>query len=102
MTGAVTGGEAGLSRREFLVATGGALAGAATSGLLRPAEATTHHPSRGGTLRFAMRSDTTGLDLHRNTQYPVSIPLAAITQGLLDLNLKAEPVPGVASEWEVS
>jgi peptide/nickel transport system substrate-binding protein len=49
-----------------------------------------------------MRSDTTGLDLHRNTQYPVSIPLAAITQGLLDLNLQAEPVPGVASEWEAS
>jgi peptide/nickel transport system substrate-binding protein len=102
VTEAVMGSEAELSRREFLAGTGGALAGAAMLGLLRPAEATTHHPSRGGTLRFAMRSDTTGLDLHRNTQYPVSIPLAAITQGLLDLNLKAEPVPGVASEWEAS
>jgi peptide/nickel transport system substrate-binding protein len=102
VTGVVTGKEVELSRREFLATTGGALAGAAAFGLTGAVEAAKRHPSRGGTLRFAMRSDTTGLDLHRNTQYPVSIPLAAITQGLLDLNLKAEPVPGVASEWEAS
>lgn len=102
MSRAVPEREAELSRREFLTATGGALAGAAAVGLVGHTEAAGRHPSRGGTLRFAVRSDTTGLDLHRNSQYPVSIPLAAITQGLLDLNYQSEPVPGIASEWEGS
>jgi ABC-type transport system substrate-binding protein len=30
------------------------------------------------------------------------MPIAAISQGVLDLNLKLEPVPGIATEWEVS
>jgi peptide/nickel transport system substrate-binding protein len=60
------------------------------------------HPNRGGTLRFATRGDASGLDPHRNTFYLVSNPLAATSQGLLDLNLRAEPVPGIATEWEAS
>jgi peptide/nickel transport system substrate-binding protein len=60
------------------------------------------HPRRGGTLRFATRGDATGLDSHRNVFYPVSHPLAAITQGLLDLDLQSEPVPGIASDWDTS
>src|SRR5438105_7602339 len=91
-----------LSRRAFLATTGGVLAGAAACGLLGQAEASPRHPQRGGVLRFATRGDTTGLDPHRNALSPVSIPLAAITQGLIDLNHHCEPVPGIAAEWDVS
>ena len=91
-----------LSRRAFLATTGGTLAGAAACGLVGQAEAGKRHPQRGGTLRFATRGDAAGLDPHRNTIYLVSTPLAATTQGLLDLDLKSEPVPGIAAEWDIS
>lgn len=102
MTRSMTGGDYDLSRREFLAAAGGTLAGATAFGLAGAAEAAKRHPSRGGTMRMALRSDTTGLDPHRNIHYLVSIPIAAITQGLLDLDLNLEPVPGIATEWEAS
>ena len=86
-----------LSRRAFLATTGGTLAGAAACGLVGQAEAGKRHPQRGGTLRFATRGDAAGLDPHRNTIYLVSTPLAATTQGLLDLDLQSEPVPGIAA-----
>lgn len=95
------GGEE-FSRRALLAATGGAFVGAAMSSLPGYAEPGRRHPTRGGTLRFATRADVSGLDVHRNTIYLVSMPLAATTQGLLDLDLKSEPVPGVAAEWEAS
>jgi peptide/nickel transport system substrate-binding protein len=85
-----------------LIATGGAAASIAAYGLGGQAEARKRHPSRGGTLRLATRGDSTGLDPHRNLIYLVSQPLAATTQGLLDLNLHCEPVPGIAAEWDVS
>jgi len=90
------------SRRAFLIATGGTIASAATYGLGGQAETGKRHPGRGGTLRFATRGDSTGLDPHRNLIYLVSQPLAATTQGLLDLNLHCEPVPGIAAEWNAS
>jgi ABC-type transport system substrate-binding protein len=102
MTRSITGADYDLSRREFLTAAGGTLAGVAALGLVGQAEAAKRHPSRGGTLRFAMRSDTTALDPHRNIHYLVSTPIAATTQGLLDLDLKSQPVPGIATEWEAS
>lgn len=91
-----------LSRRAFLATTGGALASAAAFGLAGQAEASKRHPQRGGTLRFATREDAAGLDPHRNTMYLVSIPLAATTQGLMDINGKSEPVPGIATEWDIA
>jgi len=91
-----------LSRRVFLATASGALVGAAALGLPGQAEAAQKHPQRGGTLRFATRGDAAGLDPHRNTIYLVSQALAATTQGLLDLDLKSEPVPGIAAEWDVS
>src|SRR6185503_9258563 len=94
--------DAALSRRAFLAATSGALAGAAAFGLMDQTDAGQRHPTRGGTLRFATRTDVSGLDLHRNTIYLVSMPLAAINQGLLDLDLRSEPVPGVAAEWDAA
>ena len=94
--------EAEWSRRAFLGNAGGALASLAALGLVGQADAATRHPQRGGILRFATRSDATGLDPHRNTLYPVSMSLAAMSQGLLDLDLRSEPVPGIASEWEAT
>ncbi len=94
--------ETELSRRAFLAATGGILVGAAAFGVMGQVSAGQRHPSRGGTLRFATRADVSGLDLHRNTIYLVSMPLAAINQGLLDLDAKSEPVPGVAVAWEAA
>ena len=96
------GGTSGLLRRDFLRNTGSVLAGMAAGGWVEAALASTPKPRRGGVLRFATRGDTTGLDPHRNSLYPVSTPLAAITQGLLDLDLHSEPVPGIATEWDVS
>jgi len=94
------GRESELSRREFLVTTGGALAGAAALGLVGPAEAGKRRPGRGGTLEFATRLDAAGLDSHRNNQYHTSHPIAAIYTGLTDINQKGEIVPGIAVSWE--
>ena len=95
--------KAALSRRAFLAATGGIFMGAAALGLTAgQVNAGQRHPTRGGTLRFATRTDVSGLDLHRNTIYLVSMPLAAMNQGLLDLDAKSEPVPGVAAAWEAA
>ena len=94
--------EPDLSRRVFLTRTGGTLAAAALLGLSGQAGAKKRHPTRGGTLRFATRSDVTALDPHRNIYNPVSTPLAATTQGLLDVNLRSELVPGVAYAWEAA
>ncbi len=91
-----------LSRRAFLARTGGTFAGVAAAGLAGPAHAAPRHSKRGGTLRFAMQADSLGLDPHRNVIYLVSHPLAATTQGLLDLGLQSQPVPGIATEWSVS
>jgi peptide/nickel transport system substrate-binding protein len=91
-----------LSRRAFLATTGGALASTAAFGLVGQAEASKRHAQRGGTLRFATRGDAAGLDPHRNVMYLVSMPLAATTMGLIDLDVKSEPVPGIATEWDVS
>ena len=89
------------SRREFL-ATGTALAGAAALGVPFDAAQAAKTPKRGGTLRFATRTDSRGLDPQRNVVYYVSHPMAATTQGLFDVNAKMEPVPGLATEWDVS
>src|SRR5215475_4807742 len=91
-----------LSRRAFLATTSGALASATACGLVGQAEAVKRQPQRGGTLRFATRGDAAGLDPHRNTIYLVSTLLAATTQGLIDLDGQSQPVPGVATAWDVT
>lgn len=102
MARVITDTDPTLSRRAFLATSSGVLAGAASYGLLGQAEAGPRHPKRGGTLRFATRADAAGLDSHRNIIYLVSMALAATTQGLIDLDLKSEPVPGIAAEWDTS
>lgn len=89
------------TRRSFM-ATTTALAGAAAIGLPRLARGAQRHPKRGGVLRFATRDDTRGLDSHRNFVYYVSHPMAGTTGGLLDFNGRMEPVPAIATEWDVS
>ena len=95
-------GVTSLSRRQVLATAGGLLAGAAAYRLAGPAAAEPRQPGKGGTLRFATRAEPTGLDPHRHVIYPVSMPLAATAQGLLDLNRQCDPVPGVAAVWEAS
>lgn len=91
---------AGRSRREFL---GTSIAGMAALGLpAGAANAAKKHPKRGGTIRFATRSDSRGLDPHRNVYYNVSHPLAGTSMGLMDLNARMEPVPGLAVSYDVS
>jgi peptide/nickel transport system substrate-binding protein len=91
----------GQTRREFM-ATTGAVAGAAALGVSSEANAAKkRHPKRGGTLRFATRSDSRGLDQHRNYYY-LSHPLAATSMGMFDLDLKMEPKPGIAIDHTVS
>ncbi len=63
-----------LSRREFLVTTGGALAGMAAFGLVAQAAAGTRHPQRRGTLHFGSSGDVGGLDAHTHNQNHISIP----------------------------
>ena len=62
--------KSGLNRREFMAAT--AAAGAVATAASSPAKAA---PKRGGTLRYATRTDGRGLDPHRNFVYYVSNPL---------------------------
>ncbi|MDP6567574.1 MAG: ABC transporter substrate-binding protein [Alphaproteobacteria bacterium] len=87
------------TRREFLATTAAAAGAAAAASVPGAAVAA---PKRGGTLRFATRVDGRGLDPHRNIIYYVSNPLAATTQGLLDLNTNMEIVPGIGEEWDIS
>ncbi|MBT4486326.1 MAG: ABC transporter substrate-binding protein [Rhodospirillaceae bacterium] len=87
------------SRRGFLKTGAAALTTAAAAGM--PAT-TTAAPKRGGMLRFATRSDARGADPHRNLIYNVSQPLAATSQGLLDLAYNMEPAPGIATEWDIA
>lgn len=90
------------TRREFL-ATSGAVAGAAALGMDPGiANAAKRHPKRGGTVRFATRSDARGLDPHRNILYYVSSPLAATTAGLLDFDENMNLKPGLAESYDIS
>lgn len=87
------------NRRAFIKAGGAALGTAALAGLPGAAAA---KPKRGGVLRFATRSEARGIDPHKNLMYNVSQPLAATTQGLLDIAPNMEPAPGIATEWAIS
>jgi len=89
-----------LSRREFLVTTGGALAGMAAFGLVGPAAAAKRHPQRGGTLHFGSSGDVGGLDAHTHNQNHISIPTTVMYTGLTDLDYQGNIVPSLAESWE--
>ena len=89
-----------LSRRDFLVTTGGALAGMAAFGLVGPAAAAKRHPQRGGTLHFGSSGDGGGLDAHTHNQNHISVPATVMYTGLTDLDYQGNIVPGIAESWE--
>src|SRR5215510_16190710 len=75
-----------LSRRTFLTTTSAALVGAVMGGLAPQSEAAKRDPKRGGVLQFGTRLDAAGLDSHRNNQYHTSHPIAALYNGLTDID----------------
>ena len=89
-----------LSRRDFLITTGGALAGMAAFGLVDQAAAGTRHPQRGGTLHLGSSGDAAGLDAHTHNQNHVSVPTTVMYTGLTDLDQRGNIVPGIAESWE--
>src|SRR5882724_4432569 len=88
------------SRRQFLVTTGGALAGMAAFGLVAQAAAGKRHPQRGGTLLYGSRLDIAGLDAHRNNANHIVHATAAMYNGLTDIDQRGTIVPGLAESWE--
>src|SRR5919199_1150289 len=91
---------AALSRRAFLTTASTALVSTALAGRIPWGEAAKRHPQRGGVLLFGTRLDVAGLDSHRNTQYHVSHPAAALYTGLTDIDQQGNIVPGIAESWE--
>src|SRR5919199_4209881 len=91
---------AALSRRAFLTTASTALVSTALAGLVPWGEAAKRHPQRGGALLFGTRLDVAGLDSHRNTQYHVSHPAAALYTGLTDIDQQGNIVPSLAESWE--
>jgi peptide/nickel transport system substrate-binding protein len=88
------------SRREFLVTTGGALAGMAAFGLAGPAAASKRHPQRGGTLQYGPHVDVAGLDPHIQNQNHIHQATAAMYNGLTDIDQRGNIVPSLAESWE--
>jgi peptide/nickel transport system substrate-binding protein len=91
-----------LSRRDFVIATGGALAGMAAFGIAAPAAAATRHPQRSGTLNYGSSTDTSGLDAHRHNQLHISHPTSVMYSGLTDIDDQGNIVPGLAESWEAN
>jgi peptide/nickel transport system substrate-binding protein len=91
-----------LSRRDFLVATGGVVAGLSALGLAGQAAAATRHPQRGGTLSHSSRSDISGLDAHQHNHNHADVAISAMYTGLSDIDAQGNIVPGIAESWEPS
>jgi len=89
-----------LSRREFLVTTGGALAGMAAFGLVDRATAGKRHPQRRGTLQYGPDTDIAGLDPHIQNQHHIHQATAAMYNGLTDIDQRGNIVPSLAESWE--
>ena len=88
------------SRRAFLMTTGGALAGMAAFGLVKPAAAAKRHPQRGGVLQYGPSNDVGGLDAHTHNQNHVVMTTTVMYTGLTDLDHEGNIVPGIAESWE--
>jgi peptide/nickel transport system substrate-binding protein len=89
-----------LSRRNFLITTGGALAGMAAFGLVGRAAAATRHPQRRGTLQLGSSGDVSGLDAHTHNQNHTNNPTTVMYTGLTDIDQRGNIVPGIAESWE--
>jgi peptide/nickel transport system substrate-binding protein len=89
-----------VSRRDFLVTTGGALAGLAAFGLAERAAASTRHPQRKGTLQYGPHVDVAGIDPHLQNQNHIHQATAAMYNGLTDIDQRGNLVPSLAESWE--
>ena len=89
-----------LSRRDFLITTGGALAGMAAFGLGDAAPAGKRDPQRRGTLLYGSSIDAGGLDAHTHNQNHTVVPTTVMYTGLTDLDRRGNIVPGIAESWE--
>ncbi len=92
----------GVSRREFLAGTGGALVGIGAFGLAGQVAAAKRHPQRGGTLEYSSRGDIAGLDAHKHNVNHAINATAVLYTGLTDLDLQGNIIPGLAESWEPS
>ena len=90
----------GLSRRTFLTTTSAAVLGVALGSISLQSEAAQRHPKRHGVLQYGARSDTGGLDSHRNNQLHTAHPTAVMYTGLTDIDEQGNIVPGIAESWE--
>src|SRR5215831_20807504 len=89
-----------LSRRMFLTTASAVLAGAALGRLVPQSEAAQQHPQRHGVLKFGTRTDTAGLDSHRNNQLHTSTPTTTMYTSLTDYDQQNNIIPGIAESWE--
>jgi peptide/nickel transport system substrate-binding protein len=89
-----------VSRRDFLITTGGALAGVAAFGLADRADASTRHPQRKGTLQYGPHVDVAGIDPHLQNQNHIHQATAAMYNGLTDIDQQGNIVPSLAESWE--
>jgi peptide/nickel transport system substrate-binding protein len=95
-----TGSTLELSRRQFLVTTGGTLISLGALGLAEQARAATRHPQRRGSLHFGSSGDVSGLDAHTHNQNHVTNPTTVMYTGLTDIDRLGNIVPGIAESWE--
>jgi peptide/nickel transport system substrate-binding protein len=100
MTSRRTGRGFDLSRREFLVTTGGLLIAVSALGPAGQAAAAKRHLQRGGTLHYSSRTDIAGLDAHRHNQNHIVHATAAMYDGLTDIDQRGNLVPSLAESWE--
>jgi peptide/nickel transport system substrate-binding protein len=91
-----------LSRRDFLITTGGALVGMAAFGVAAGAAAGKRHPQRGGTLHYGPNVDIAGLDAHIQNQNQYHQATAAMYNGLTDIDQRGNIVPSIAESWEAN
>ena len=91
-----------LSRRDFLITTGGALVGLTAAGLVGRAAASTRHPQRKGTLQYGPHVDVAGVDPHLQNQNHIHQATAAMYNGLTDIDQQGNLVPSLAESWEAN
>ena len=100
MARGATDRKSGFSRRDFLITTGGALAGMAAFGFVSAAPAGKRHPQRGGILNYGPNNDVGGIDPHIQNQNQYYQATASMYNGLTDIDQRGNIVPSLAESWE--
>jgi peptide/nickel transport system substrate-binding protein len=94
----------GLGRRAFLRSTGLAMTGALLAGAPLAGEAADPKPRYGGRLRVSERSNSPGLDAHRNQDFYDYQNYGLMYSGLAEMGSmpQVEMHPMLAKSWEIS